>query len=129
MVPVWRRLLACLLLALLSLQPAAAATLCAHAAAADTSAAQSQAADMPCMHGQSDQAMAPAPAASDAAAPGDLGAHSCCASAVCVMCSIVATSRPLPQGASRHEKLGVSHAARFTSFVPEGLQRPPSPRA
>jgi hypothetical protein len=124
-----RRLFACVLLLLLVFQPAAA-TVCANAMRAQASSEAGSQAEMPCHHGGID-ATHSAQAQDDGAqqhASAD-ASHEGCASAACGLCSALAQTLPPVAAVSQHEKLAASPASRFISFVPEGLQRPPSIRA
>ena len=120
-----RRLFACFLLLLLASQPTAAMTVCPHAQSGAAMAAMSQDAEpeQPCMHGEQ------AAARADVAAAGDTPAQSCCVSVACGMSSAVPHLPGAPAAISRHEPLNVAFDTSFISFVPEGLQRPPSSRA
>jgi hypothetical protein len=127
-----RRLLACLLLLLLVFQPAAAVTLCPHAmssaASAEAGPAGAAQAEAPCVHGDMSAMQADAPAGD---AQGDMAGdappqHSCCVSFVCGPGGVLPQAASPVAGQGRHERLAAMAAPQYISFVPEGLQRPPS---
>jgi hypothetical protein len=109
------------LLVLLPLQATATLTICAHAGfmASATESVSAQAPE-PCLH---DQAGGPVQNTDQ----GDQPSSSCCASALaCAMCGIAVNVQQFSLPVSPLQVSADFLSAQFTSFIPEGLQRPPS---
>lgn len=116
-----------MLLVLLPLQAMAAAVLCPHASAAPATAAESMSAPAMEHCSMSKAAMDALAGDNSNSQPGDQDQHSCCtATAACAMCSMAINTRPASKSVGNHEQPGVVATPQYTSFIPEGLQRPPS---
>ncbi len=123
-----RRFLAGVLLVLLPLQATAVAAICPHAKSAGAASAPVAAQTMDhCLHDQM-SAVGDQSFGTPAGEPQqDDQKSSCCAAvSACAMCAIAVS---LPQASvieSTPQKSDFFLSLRFTSFIPEGLQRPPS---
>jgi hypothetical protein len=110
------------LLVLLPLQASAVVTICPHAgsmAVAQAAPASDQGIEH-CLH---DRAGDPTQNTDQ----GGQSSSSCCASTTaCAMCSIAVNVRQFPMLVSPLQVSVNFLSAQFTSFIPEGLQRPPS---
>ncbi len=109
-----------MLLLLLPLQAFAAVTACAHAKAPQAAA----------MEGMENCQMAQDNAGTDGASKsGGESPQSCCATMACAICSALASAPRLPASVAAHEQSGPLIFPQYTSFIPDGLQRPPTIRA
>jgi hypothetical protein len=115
------RVVVIVLLLLVPLQATAVLTICPHAksAAARQMSEAPAAAMQDCTHGQAGNG--------DASRDGGDNQSCCAMAAGCALCGVASNALPL-QGVIAHvvpaAHYGIS--STFTSFVPEGLQRPPS---
>jgi hypothetical protein len=118
----FRRFFAFVLLVLLPLQATAVVTICPHSklAAASVSAA-APAADH-CLHGSSGAVLD-----QRADGQGEQNPQSCCAAiSACAMCTVAVSMQRLPRVKHTPQTSDFFLSSQFTSFIPEGLQRPPS---
>lgn len=132
----WRQLIVSVLLLLLPLQATAVVMACPHAgamdvtmnkAAADKPAVAAPESAMMAMEDCPMRAQSGSPARDAGTTQDDPAPNACCASATaCAMCGLAATVRPFSAFAQSGHLTGVLLSVQFTSFIPEGLQRPPS---
>jgi len=118
------RFVTSLLLVLLPMQATAVVMACPHARASAEAAVSVAAAEpAPCMHG----AVMAVPAGDDAGQPlsGPSDSACCASSAACMMCGLAFDGQHKPLFEQRNQLTGPPAVIRFTSFYPEGLQRPP----
>jgi len=121
------RFLVCVLLVLLPLQATAVVTICPHS---KLTAAASEFAPAPtmehCQHGQAGNAGL-IPDDSGEPRQSEQNQQSCCATvSACAMCSIAVNLQQAPKVGRLLQLLNYFLSSQYSSFIPEGLQRPPS---
>lgn len=116
------RMIASLLLLLLPVQATAVVMACPHAQASADAAVSVAAAEAPCVHGGA----APAATGDAEHPPASPSDSACCAaSAACMMCGLAFDGGHTPLLEQHRQSAAPPAAVRFSSFYPEGLQRPP----
>ena len=119
-----RRFLVSVLLLLLPLQATATLTVCPHSRFTTTESGSA-----PAEHCLQSQAGNPDQSPDNTGNPqqSDPAPGSCCTSvAACSMCSIAVNIQPFPVFERPSQTSSYFLSAQFTSFIPEGIQRPPS---
>ena len=108
---------------LLPIQAMATVSLCRHAQAAAAGAAATE----HCLLMQADVVENAQSDNNNQSQPADQNQHSCCAaSAACAMCFVTINTSQTTTPASVRYQSNVFVPPQYTSFVPDGLQRPPS---
>jgi hypothetical protein len=124
-----QRFFAFVLLVLLPLQATAVVTTCPQSrlAAAPAPASAAAPAVDHCLHGPSATAVDQRADGRGEPQQGDENQQSCCAAvSACAMCTVAVSLQRVPRIERTPQTADFFLSSQFTSFIPEGLQRPPS---